>query len=173
VDKFDDAFLSRLVVVVESVQPERVRQKKLDRKRRKREQKRQALRLRATPVLSTEETVLPFAKKMSDTLIEFARPLVDRLPVDPPVDDLKLVLTFASFVWNCVLNGANARELVLPNAQTALDVLGLSLSEGEVVVDDLIRRKGEMFAGDDRIVMGIKVYRRDGELRILAASAWS
>jgi hypothetical protein len=124
-------------------------------------------------VLAAREIVVPVAKKMSDTLIEFARPLVDRLPVDPRVDELKLVLTFASFVWNCVVNGANAHELVLPNAQTALDVLRLSLAEGEVVVDDLIRRKGEMFADDDRIVMGIEVYRRDGELRILAASAWS
>jgi hypothetical protein len=153
------------------VQPERVRQKKLERKRRKREQKRQTLQLRSTRLTAGSEVIVPFPK-MSDTLVEFARPLIDRLPADPPAEELKLVLTFASFVWNCVLKGANAHELVLPNAQTVLDILGLSPAEAGAVVDGLIRRKKEMFVDDERLVVSVHAFRERGMLRILAASAW-
>lgn len=154
------------------MQPERVRQKKLERKRWKREQKRQTLRLRSSFVAAGSEVVVPFAKKMSDTIVELARPLIDRLPADPPVEELKLVLTFASFVWNCVLQGADPHELVLPNSQAVLDILGLSGAEAKEAVDDLVRRKNETFADDERLVMSVHVYREGGELRIIAASAW-
>jgi len=109
---------------------------------------------------------------MSDTIVELARPLIDRLPADPPVEELKLVLTFASFVWNCVLQGADPHELVLPNSQAVLDILGLSGAEAKEAVDDLVRRKNETFADDERLVMSVHVYREGGELRIIAASAW-
>jgi len=154
------------------VQPERVRQKKLERKRRKREQKRQTLQLRSTRLTAGSEVIVPFPK-MSDTLVEYARPLIDRLPADPLPDELKLVLTFASSVWNCVLKGANAHELVLPNAQPVVDILGLSPAEAGAVVDELIRRKKEMFVDDERLVMSVHAFRERGMLRILAASAWS
>lgn len=114
--------------------------------------------------------VVPFPK-MSDTLVEFARMLIDRLPADPPAEELKLVLTFASFVWNCIVKGENAHDLVLPNAQTVLDILALSPAEAGAVVDDLIRRKKEMFADDERLVMSVHAFRERGMLRILAASA--
>lgn len=155
------------------MQLERARQKKLEKKRKRREKKRQALRLRAVPFVAGTEVVLPFANKMSDTLIDFARPLVDRLPADPPEDDLKLVLTFASLVWNCVLKGVDVRALVLPSAQTVLEVLGFGIDEGGAVVDMLVRRKRETFAADERLIVDVLVLRDGGDLRIFAASAWS
>ena len=155
------------------MQPERVRQKKLERKRRKRETKRQALRLRSTVVASRPEVVFPFAAKMSDTLVDFAHPLVDRLPSDATAEDWELALMFASLVWNGVVNGGSVRERVLPKVRMTLDALGLPEDDAAVLLDALIQRKTQMFADDERLVVRVGVYLEDGMLRILAASAWS
>lgn len=63
-------------------------------------------------------------------------------------------------------------ELVLPNAQTVVDILGLSPAEAGAVVDGLIRRKKEMFVDDERLVVSVHAFREGEMLRILAASAW-
>lgn len=53
-----------------------------------------------------------------------------------------------------------------------LDILGLSPAEAGAAVDELIRRKKEMFVDDERLAMSVHAFRERGMLRILAASAW-
>ena len=85
---------------------ERARQKRLERKRRNREQKRRLLRAEA-------ESASCAPPPMSLMLKRFAQPLLDRLPEGASADDWKLVLTFAAMVWNAADEAFSERVLAL------------------------------------------------------------
>src|SRR6185295_10790503 len=53
-------------------------------------------------------------RKMSETLVDFARPLTDQLPADSTADELKATMTFAASVWNVVdVQGIEPRRLAV------------------------------------------------------------
>jgi len=44
--------------------------------------------------------VLQGLPKMSETMLEFARPLLDQLPSPPPIELVRQVMTIATVAWN-------------------------------------------------------------------------
>lgn len=108
---------------------------------------------------------------MSDTLADFARPLLDRLPDDAVAEDWELALSFASLVWNNVVNGKKASKRLVSIARQTLAAVRLREDEAAAVVDELVERKSAIFADDDRFIAGVTAYLEGGMLRIFAASA--
>jgi hypothetical protein len=138
---------------------ERARQKKLERKHRKRQEKKRGLRL-AGPFLSAPPP-------MSTTLAEFAAPLLDRVPDPPSHEDWTLVLNLAAMVWNTVDGGLN--EAVMQAGQKVFDSFGWKDDVGEELRRLLARKKAH-FSWEPRLVAGVEVEDRGDTLHVVTLS---
>ena len=150
-----------------SVSREHARQKKLLRKRQKRQEK---LRARQQEVLAVPwHGVVASMPKVSDTIVEFARPLIDELPDDCSGQRVEMVLNLASIVWNMML---------IKDGDVAETVREVMSSSGDIFPEDsahfvefLAQRKQQFFSHDLRIIAGVRAYRDGGEIRVMAAGA--
>jgi hypothetical protein len=108
---------------------------------------------------------------MSDTLLDYAQPFIDRVPHDHGPEELRKALLIASGVWNAVVAErgdidravAFVARILTEESQKPLP------RELLVAIGALAVRKLAQFCYDDRIVVGVKVYRAGDELRVLAA----
>ncbi len=148
---------------------EHARQKKLLRKRQKRQQQ---LKGRQQGVLAVPwHGMVGSMPKVSDTIVEFARPLIDELPDDCPAESIDTALQFATSVWNAMLaTNGNVQEAVREVMAIGKDVLP---EEAKSTVEFLAQRKQELFAHDTRFIGAVQAYRDGGEIRVMAAYALS
>ncbi len=148
---------------------ERARQKKLERKRLKREEKRRAARAAAEPVLISLPSDLPAVSLM---LQRFAEPLLDRLSDGVEAQHWKFVLGFAAMVWNAAAEGEEFRDDELEVGRRAYKALGWD--EGCIEEDArlLRRRKATApFSRESRKIVELEVAATETGVRVYAASA--
>jgi len=104
-------------------------------------------------------------RKISETFMEFAEPLVATLGQDATESQLEEALKVAFTVWNAVVYES-------ANGETRfLDILRESMSSEPLLaagIEQLIARKYSLFADDHRVVGQYKLTRKDGELRLWA-----
>ena len=139
---------------------ERARQQRLERKARRRREKGEGPRQRAAPLLVSFGTGLP---KMSETLLEFAEPLL----ADIPETDAgwRAGLYTAAIVWNGIVSGVAEAEI------TAQLQRGLGPSEDiPDLVRDLTERKQYLFAEDSRFIFDLRTHQRGERVHVTAAS---
>jgi hypothetical protein len=160
---------------------ERKRQKRIAKKRARRREKRVSKQVaylrRSAPRPPLEALGLP---KMSDTLVEFAEPLMDEFLEDEgDAAEVRSVLLLAATIWNMTLAADDRREESGEAAAQALrdellDRLEPALERPrvvcEVIVAELERRKRELFGDDLRFVMEIDTYETEDGVRVIAAS---
>jgi hypothetical protein len=160
---------------------ERQRQKRIAKKRARRREKRVAKPVaylrRGAPSLPLEALGLP---KMSDTIVEFAEPLVDEfLQDEADAAEVRSVLLLAATIWNMTLAADERRSESGEAAARALrdDLIGrleraLERPRGacEVIVDELERRKRDLYADDLRFIMEIHTYDTEDGVHVIAAS---
>jgi len=106
-------------------------------------------------------------KKMSETLVDYARPLTDQLPPDFTAEELKATITFAASVWN-VVDVQGIRDAVAYLTTKMPHRLRESAPKALAVVRKMLTRKNELFGDDHRLAMQIDVYREGTELRVNA-----
>ena len=106
-------------------------------------------------------------RKMSETLVDFARPLTDQLPADHTPEELKATLTFAACVWN-VVDMHSVRDAVAYLSRKMPPRLRVPAPKAAAVVSRMLTRKKELFGDDHRLAMEIDVYRDGAELRVKA-----
>ena len=148
---------------------ERARQKKLERKRLKREEKRRAARVAAEPVLVSLPSDLP---AMSLTLQRFAEPLLDRLSDHGKAQHWKFVLGFAAMVWNAAAEGEEFRDDELEVARRAYEALGWDETSIEGDARLLRQRKATApFSREARKIVEVDVTATETGVRVYAASA--
>jgi hypothetical protein len=149
------------------VSREHSRQKKLQRKRRKRQHKLLARRPNEPVIELLDGFPSIGMPKVSDTIVEFARPLIDELPDDCSGERVETVLMFAASVWNAALaaNGdlATAVHTVMTSDKNPLP------NEAKPTVEFLVQRKQQHFAHDWRAIAQVQAYRDGGEIRVMAA----
>jgi hypothetical protein len=147
---------------------ERARQKKLERKRLKREEKRRAARA-SDPVILSLVSELP---AMSLTIEQFAEPLLDRLPDSAVAQHWKFVLGFAAMVWNAAADGEECRSDEFEVARRAYTALGWD--EGSVEEDARLLRERKAtpkFSKERRKIVGLDAAATEEGVRVYAASA--
>lgn len=114
------------------------------------------------------DRALGFGRKVSETLLEFAAPLMDSYAPGRNDTELRAMLDFAALVWNLVAfeeQGASGKELDRARAE---------LKPGRVPAqllrhfDELVARKRARFAGDLRTIANISVSRQGGGLHVRA-----
>ncbi len=147
------------------MQSEQTRQWRRERKRLEREEKRRSLR----DSLPIEVVPLRLAK-MSDTLLEYAGPLINALPDDTGLEELKRVLQLAAVVWNAVVEEDGDVD------EAALNLVAdmkskLQVTPPEAVIEWLADRRVFRFGDDPRVVLSLDVVRDGDRMRVLATSA--
>jgi hypothetical protein len=115
-------------------------------------------------VMSKSEITYP-DRKISDTLLQFAEPLLDGGGPDANEAQMKQSLMIAWTVWNAVVYAdvvANNQPLKSLRASTERDPQIKSLTE------QMIDRKRTLFGDDQRLIGEYELYRKGGELRLRA-----
>ena len=101
-------------------------------------------------------------RKMSETVIDFARPMLDAEAAQIDEHHMRDVLGFAITVWNSVVAAAQAGETLDAAALRA----AFSADRWLAWVEPLLTRKRERFADDVRIVGDWRIRRQRGQLDI-------
>ena len=103
-------------------------------------------------------------RRMSDTLIEFAKP--EFLRDGASSAEWRYELMLASIVWNGVLVGKTAAELL-----ESLSEEGPLAPELIAIIETLVQRRATKYAADKRCVVGLEAFDTDDGVHIVAASA--
>jgi hypothetical protein len=109
------------------------------------------------------------SRKISETLIDFAKPFIDIVDETTTQDQLEIGFKIAITVWNAVVFEA------VKNDPTYLKMLRTSVLEmdensdyGYAMIESLISRKKEFFADDLRAIGNFSLKYKDGYLHVKA-----
>jgi len=104
-------------------------------------------------------------RKISETFLEFAQPLLLMLGPDATEEQMEAPLKLAFTAWNAVV-------YEVANGDTRfLDMLHeLTAAEPEVtaIMEQMIARKRNLYADDYRVIGQFKLTRKNGEVRLWA-----
>jgi hypothetical protein len=104
-------------------------------------------------------------RKISDTFLQFAEPLLEALGPDLSEAQMEQPLMIAWTVWNAVVYADVAKN------NRSLDMVRSSMDqapESKILVEALIERKRALFADDYRLIGEYKLFHKDGEVRLRA-----
>src|SRR5690242_9573089 len=96
-------------------------------------------------------------KPMADTLLDFAKPLVARLPRDYTEDELCATLRFAAAIWNAVLI-RDSREAIA-QLSTMPPRLRVPQARGMATLQTFLQRRWRYkFRADCHFIVAVNVY---------------
>jgi hypothetical protein len=149
------------------MQSTQAKQRKRERKRLKREEKRRGLQAS----LPDWSPLSPWPD-ISDTFVDYAQPLLERVPPGCTPGQLRRALLIASGVWNAVVAKRGdidgAVELV---TRTLAEEVRQPVPRGWLAtIERLAVRKLARFDDDDRIVTDVDVHLVGDRFRVLASS---
>jgi hypothetical protein len=137
------------------------RQRKLERKRKKREAKGRG-----------HDAPLRLGRARLDmmcTLVMFAWPLIQLLRPNHGAEELEAVLRSAALVWNTIIEmEGDPAETVVFLTQRIRRALTRYPSHLTIMIGALAYRKAEHFGSDERMVAGVDVRSEGGKLRVTA-----
>ena len=116
--------------------------------------------------MATRKSKLKFPdRKISDTLLRFAEPILDDLEAAATEAEMEPVLMVAWMAWNSVVYAdVVGKRDSLDQSQTAMAEDPDLKRFAELLVD----RKRTLFGDDERVIGEYKLYRKDGEIRLRA-----
>jgi hypothetical protein len=104
-------------------------------------------------------------RKISETFLEFAEPLLEKEGTPPTAQEADRVLQFASTIWNSVVldtvHGKTEWVTRVRNQFAAHPPL-------EALIERMILRKQRLFGHDLRLIGEFKILEKDGEWRLRA-----
>ena len=161
---YESEAMSDPCATVPPMQSEQTRQWKREQRRRKREERRQGLRsaipLDAGPLPPTE---------ISDVLLDYVRPLIERLSLATRVEQLTTLLRLAAVVWNGMVERWDRPEdsarKIIANMQ-----LEFHTPPPLAVIDWLARRRIFRYGNDPRRIGSVEVVREGDRIRAVATS---
>ena len=106
-------------------------------------------------------------KRMPETLLDYAEPLMERLPDDHALEDVRAMLQFAAVVWNIVL----VRDIPVAVAHLSTRMpprLRVRAAKALIVIRKMLTRKNRDFNSDDHFIAGVDVHRDGIALRVTA-----
>jgi hypothetical protein len=104
----------------------------------------------------------PGVEKMSEVLLHFADPILDR---SAPLEEIRSTLFFAMTIWNYSLLPAEAR----PEPKGLLREV-MSDPWSRSVAQRLLERKAQLFSDNQRMFYDLEVYQRGDELKVNVVS---
>jgi hypothetical protein len=121
-----------------------------------------ARRLQAREPNITLRVNPPGVEKMSEVLLHFAEPILDR---SAPLEEIRSTLFFAMTLWNYALLPAEARS-------EPKGLLRKVMSDpwSRSVAQRLLERKAQLFADNQRMFYDLEVYQKGDELKVNVVS---
>jgi hypothetical protein len=105
--------------------------------------------------------------KLSDTMIAFARPLLDGLPNDPPsIEQVRHVMGLATILWNLPLLEDGDASFGA-DVCASLDEVQGELGEVQAVLDAMLEERRAKW-GHDRRVVSVEVVEVEGGYQVVA-----
>jgi hypothetical protein len=105
----------------------------------------------------------PSARKISETFLDFAEPLLRPLGAEATEADMQQALKIAFTVWNSVVfDTAHRSSHWVGKVRSMLDHDPL----GRALVEQLIARKQRLFGDDQRLIGEYRLFRDNGEWRM-------
>ena len=104
---------------------------------------------------------------MGDRLLTYARPVVNRLPRDYSLEELRETLRFAAAVWNARLV-RSIRDAVAHLDTNMPPRLRVPRWKGLDAIRRLLRRKERFFSWDNHFIVAVNVYPHCGEMQVTA-----
>ena len=104
-------------------------------------------------------------KKISETFLNFASPIIDSLGNDPTQNQVESVLKIAFTVWNSVV-----LDTVRGNSEFVSQIKLLMKDDpiSSIMFDQMINRKLDMFPDDNRMIGDYKLTKKNNEWRLRA-----
>ena len=104
-------------------------------------------------------------RKISETFLNFASPIIDSLGNDPAQDQVESVLKIAFTVWNAVV-----LDTVRGNSEFVSQIKILMKDDpiSSIMFDQMIKRKFDMFPDDNRMIGDYKLTKENNEWRLRA-----
>lgn len=131
---------------------------------------RPAARLQA-PAARPIPAELAHLPKISASLLQFARPLIDALPQPPTLEQMRQVMQIASIAWNLPIledePGGEGHEL----GQLYQRQMTLAEPFFRAMMSALLRDRRARWGHDPRLVAHVEVYREPDEFRIVATAS--
>lgn len=110
----------------------------------------------------------PGAPKMSDTLLDFAQPLLRMAGRPLDAQGLEGVLSIASAIWNAYLLGDRA-EGALDDLRGTMASSGIETAFADELLDLMLERRRELHGEDRRLIGGFAVVKApNGKLQVTA-----
>jgi hypothetical protein len=106
-------------------------------------------------------------KPMGDTLLEYAQPLIARLPRDHTFDELQATIVFAALVWNIGLFD-EVCDAVAHLATKMPPRLRLRAPQALVLIRRMLTWKQDRFPGDGRAALAVEIDRDGVAIRVRA-----
>jgi hypothetical protein len=106
-------------------------------------------------------------KPMAETLMEYARPLVARLPKDHSTEELKAVVVLASVIWN-IRFIEEVAPAVRHLSRKMPPRLLVEQAKAAAVIRRMLTWKAHSFAGDPRSAVSVDVFREGADLYVKA-----
>jgi hypothetical protein len=104
-------------------------------------------------------------RKISETFLEFAEPLLEKEGAPPTAQEAEKVLQLASTIWNAVVY-----DTVHGNTEWVTRLRNLIADQPPLValIEQMILRKQSSFGHDLRLVGEFKILEKNGEWRLRA-----
>jgi hypothetical protein len=124
---------------------------------------------------------LPPLPSMSDTLLDFAAPLLDGLDPKGPAEAFRPSLVIAMHLWNCSLREADVRtdegEVAAGRFRKDLiddlqPMLKASYPECMELVEEMFQRKRELFPDDLRTIVAFHAKDTPDGVHVLVSSSF-
>jgi hypothetical protein len=150
---------------VSPMQSAQAKQRKQERKRLKRDEKRRRLQT-SLP----DWPLFPPWPNMTETFVDFAQPIIDRVRPGCELRQLRRALSIASVVWNAMVGkqGDVDRAVELMTRILAEETKQAVPSGLLAAIGSLALRKLARFDDDDRIVTGVEVQSVGDGIRVRA-----
>jgi hypothetical protein len=104
-------------------------------------------------------------RKISETFLHFAEPLLAELGPNATTDQMEEVLKIAFTIWNAVVyDTVNGNTKFIEMVRHAM----AQAPDLAARIDQLIVRKRRLFGDDHRLVGEFKLTRQNGEIRLRA-----
>lgn len=111
----------------------------------------------------TDNRLLFPNRKISETFLEFASPMLQVLPTPMKREDIEKILKIAFTVWNVVVYAdVRGDEHFVAELRKSVS----SAVEVEIIINNLISRKRTLFGDDQRLIGEYKLTMNKGELKL-------
>ena len=104
---------------------------------------------------------------VAETLVDYARPLTDRLPADHTLEELKATILFAASLWDAV-DWEHVRQAVVHLSTEMPPRLRVPAPKALAVIRRMLTRKRQSFGDDHRLALDVDVVLEGGEFRVKA-----